>query len=83
MSYKIWWIWIKRKFHFFSVESDRTQFASDWDLKEITAWKILPSNDHELLQVYFPFNTWLEKKGSTIKAKGETHSSTDHRARGN
>jgi len=74
---------MNKKKSFFSVESDRTQFASDWDLKEITAWKILPSNDYELLQVYFPFNTWLGKKVSTIKAKGETHSSTDHRARGN
>ena len=40
-------------------------------------WKIIPSDDHEQSQVYFPFNTWLGKKVSTLKSKRDSYPSTD------
>ncbi len=66
----------------FSVESDRSQFAADWDVKEVTMWKILPGDEHDRFHVYFPFNTWLGKKASTLKIKGEKYPSIDHHSRG-
>lgn len=65
------------------MESDRSQFATDWDIKEMIIWKIIPSNDQENSQVYFPFNTWLGKKISTLKSKREIYPSTDHHPKGN
>jgi hypothetical protein len=56
--------------------------AADWDIKEMTMWKIIPNDDHKQFQVYFPFNNWLGKKVSTLKAKGEIYQSTDHHLRG-
>ncbi|CAF0903962.1 unnamed protein product [Adineta steineri] len=49
-----------------TVESDKTQLASDWDLKEMIMWKILPSDNHKLTQIYFPFNNWLGTKERPI-----------------
>ncbi len=66
-----------------SVESDRSQLATDWDIKEMIMWKIIPSDDHEKVQVYFPFNAWLGKKVSTLKSKRELYPSTDHHFKGN
>ncbi|UJR15205.1 hypothetical protein I4U23_002164 [Adineta vaga] len=65
-----------------TVKSDRTQTAADWDLKEMAMWKILPDNDHKQFQVYFPFNTWLGKKVSTLEAKREKYPITDQHIRG-
>ena len=56
--------------------------AADWDLKEMTMWKIIPTDNHKQIQVYFPVNTWIGKKESTFKAKRETYPSTDHHPRG-
>jgi hypothetical protein len=47
----------------------------------MTMWKIIP-NDREKQLVYFPFNTWLGKKMSTLKAKQETYPSVDHHLKG-
>jgi hypothetical protein len=65
-----------------SVDSDKSRIASDWDLKEMTMWKIVPSDDHKQVQVYFPFNAWLGKQASTLKAKKDSYSSVDHHPRG-
>ena len=51
-----------------SVESDKSQFAADWDIKEMIMWKIIPNDES---YVYFPFNTCLGKKVSILKAKKE------------
>ncbi len=45
-------------------------------------WKIIPSNDHKQVQVYFPFNAWLGKKASTLKTKKDAYSPPDHHPRG-
>lgn len=45
-------------------------------------WKIIPNNNHENVQIYFPFNTWLGKKISTLKSKREIYPSTDHHFKG-
>ncbi len=65
------------------MESDRSQFAADWDIKDMIMWKIIPSDDYEKSKVYFPFNTWLGKKISTLKSKRELYPSTDHHLKGN
>lgn len=65
------------------MDSDRSQLAADWDLKEMTMWKIFPGHDHEQIQVYFPFNDWVGKKASKLKAKRELYPATDHHPRGN
>jgi hypothetical protein len=65
------------------VESDRSHLATDWDIKEMIMWKIIPSDDHGKVQVYFPFNNWLGKKVSTLKSKKELYPSTDHHFKGN
>ncbi|CAF0764579.1 unnamed protein product [Adineta steineri] len=65
-----------------TVESDKTQLASDWDLKEMIMWKILPSDNHKLTQIYFPFNNWLGTKESKLKAKKEVYPVIDHHRRG-
>ncbi len=65
-----------------SVESDKSQRAADWDLKEMIMWKIIPSDDHKQVQVYFPFNDWLGKKTSTLKAKKDSYSPPDYHPRG-
>jgi hypothetical protein len=65
----------------FSVESDKTQLASDWDLREMIMWKIT-GDDHKHSQVYFPVNEWIGKKRSTFKAKRDKYESTDHHPRG-
>ncbi len=66
-----------------SVESDRSQLAADWDIKEMIMWRIIPNDDHEQSQIYFPFNTWLGRKVSTLKSKREIYPSTDHHFKGN
>ncbi len=66
----------------YSVESDKSQYASDWDLKEMIIWKIIPSDDYGQVQVYFPFNAWIGKKASTLKAKKDAYSPADHHPRG-
>ncbi|CAF4045720.1 unnamed protein product [Rotaria sordida] len=65
-----------------TVESDKSQLASDWDLKEMIMWKIIPIKDDKQLQVYFPFNTWLGDAQSKLKAKREIYPSTDHHQKG-
>ncbi|CAF4476662.1 unnamed protein product, partial [Rotaria sp. Silwood2] len=65
-----------------TVESDQSQLASDWDLKDMIMWKILPNDDDKQLQVYFPFNAWLGKTSSKLKAKKEIYPTTDHRQNG-
>ena len=65
------------------MESDRNQLASDWDIKEMILWKIIPSNNQEKSLVYFPFNTWLGKKVGTLTSKREIYSTTDHHFQGN
>ncbi|CAF1040089.1 unnamed protein product [Adineta ricciae] len=65
-----------------TVTSDRTHMASDWDLKEMNIWKILPDNESKQVLVYFPFNQWIGKKKSTLTAKRETYRSVDHHPRG-
>lgn len=64
------------------VESDSNQLATDWDLKEMVLWKIIPQDHRERLQVYFPFNNWLGKKTSTLKSKGEAYPSSDQHVKG-
>jgi hypothetical protein len=66
-----------------SVESDRSQVAADWDIKEMIMWRIIPTDDHKQSHVYFPFNTWLGKKVSTLRTKREVYPSTDLRLKGN
>ncbi|CAF3995673.1 unnamed protein product, partial [Rotaria sp. Silwood1] len=66
-----------------NVESDKSQLAADWDLKEMVMWKIRPNNDDDKqLQVYFPFNAWLGQAVSKLNAKRETYPSTDHHQKG-
>jgi len=68
----------------YSVDSDKSQLAADWDLKEMVMWKILPnSHDYKQVQVYFPFNTWLGKKVSTLKSKKDSYTPVDYHPRGN
>lgn len=68
----------------FSVESDRSQIAADWDLKEMMMWKIFPHDDHHRQsQVYFPVNDWLGRKTSKLKAKRDSYSAPEHHPRGN
>ncbi|CAF4125874.1 unnamed protein product [Rotaria socialis] len=65
-----------------TVESDKSQLAADWDLQEMAMWKIVPNADNNHSMVYFPFNTWLGKSKSKLKAKRETYPSTDHHING-
>ncbi|CAF3630124.1 unnamed protein product [Rotaria sp. Silwood1] len=66
-----------------NVESDKSQLAADWDLKEMIMWKIRPKNDDDKqLQVYFPFNAWLGQAVSKLNAKREIYPSTDHHQKG-
>ncbi len=65
------------------MESDRSQLAADWDIKEMIMRRIIPNDDHEQSQIYFPFNTWLGRKVSTLKSKREIYPSTDHHFKGN
>ena len=62
------------------VTSDNSQMASDWDLKEMIIWKILPHD--ESIPVYFPFNQWLGDKTKRLKSKAEIYRSKDYRIRG-
>ena len=64
------------------IDSDRSQTATDWNIKEIVMWKMLPNDGDKLTPVYFPFNGWLGKKASRLKARGEPYSSRDQRIRG-
>jgi hypothetical protein len=73
---------INKKIFISSIESDRSQFAADWDIKEMTMWKIIPYDNHQPSYVYFPFNTWLGRKMSTLKAKKEIYPSTDRHLKG-
>lgn len=54
--------------------------ASEWDLKEMIIWKILPND--QLTPIYFPFNQWLGGKTKRLKSKAEIYRSKDHRIRG-
>jgi hypothetical protein len=56
--------------------------AADWDLQEMVMWKIIPGYDHQQGQVYFPFNAWLGKKASTLKAKRDSYSPPEYHPRG-
>ena len=49
----------------------------------MTMWKIIPNDNHKQSHVYFPFNTWLGKKVSTLKSKREIYPSTDLQLKGN
>lgn len=64
------------------MDSDRTQMAADWDLKEMIMWKIIPSDGSKQIQAYFPFNAWLGKKESTLKAKREAYAPAEPHPRG-
>ena len=66
----------------YSVESDKSQFAADWDLQEMIMWKIIPPDDHKQALVYFPFNRWLGKKVGTLTAKRDKYSPPEHHPRG-
>jgi len=75
-------LYINKQFFISSIESDRSQFAADWDIKEMTMWKIIPHDNHQPSYVYFPFNTWLGRKISTLKAKKEIYPTTDRHLKG-
>lgn len=64
------------------MDSDRSQLASDWDLKEMVMWKIIPSRDHRYVQAYFPFNAWLGDKQSTLKSTKDSYEPAEPHPRG-
>lgn len=64
------------------MESDRSPMATDWDVKEMILWKIIPHDHREKFQVYFPFNNCLGKKLSSLKSKGELYPSNDQHFKG-
>jgi hypothetical protein len=45
-------------------------------------WKMLPPDNYEHFQVYFPVNTWIGDKQSTFKAKRDTYQSNEYHPRG-
>ncbi|UJR31475.1 hypothetical protein I4U23_018964 [Adineta vaga] len=65
-----------------SIESDKSQLASDWDIKELTMWKLSPANENDQSHVYFPINSWLGKKIPALKAKREVYPLVDPHLKG-
>jgi hypothetical protein len=64
------------------VDSDKSQLAADWDLQEMIMWRIVPGYDRTQGQVYFPFNAWIGRKASTLKAKRDSYTPAEYRPRG-
>ena len=61
-----------------SIKFDKSQIDMNWNLKEMTMWKIIPRNDHLQSLVYFPFNIYLTNKLNRCKAIGEIYPSTNY-----
>ncbi|CAF1056748.1 unnamed protein product [Adineta steineri] len=64
------------------VESDKNHFVSDWEIKEMTIWQILPNENEKKFHIYFPFNNFLGKKMNTLKSKKELYPLADSHLKG-
>ncbi|CAF1145472.1 unnamed protein product [Adineta ricciae] len=65
-----------------SLELDSNKFTSDWYIKEMAIWKIIPSKGDHQSHAYFPINNWLGKKVTILKSKRETYPLMDRHLKG-